>query len=82
MNVKIDIDMTPEEMRRLFGLPDLEPFHRQVLEDVRQRMKEGAEEYDPMKLVQNYMSGTLASWEMFQKMLGSAAAGQGAAKKE
>jgi hypothetical protein len=82
MNVKIDIDMTPEEMRRLFGLPDLEPFHRQVLEDVRQRMKEGAEEYDPMKVFQNYMSGTLASWEMFQKALGGAATGQGVPKKE
>lgn len=86
MNVKIDIDITPEEMRRLFGLPDLEPFHRQVLEDVRQRMLEGAEGYDPVKFFQPYVTGTLASWDMFQKMLGvagaGAAAGQGGSKKE
>ncbi|MCU0833483.1 MAG: DUF6489 family protein [Chromatiaceae bacterium] len=72
MNLKIDIDITPEEMRKLFGLPDVEDFQRQLMDDIRQRMREGAEGYDPIKLFQPYVSGTLASWEAFQKLFAAA----------
>jgi hypothetical protein len=82
MNVKIDIDITPEEMRKLFGLPDVEAFQQQLLDDIRQRMMEGAEGYDPLKLFQPYVSGTLASWDLFQKMFTSAAQGSGSGKGE
>jgi hypothetical protein len=75
MNVKIDIDITPEEMRKLFGLPDVEEFQRQLMDDIRQRMSEGAEGYDPIKLFQPYVSGTLASWDAFQKLFAAAATG-------
>jgi hypothetical protein len=75
MNIKIDIEMTPEEMRRLIGLPDVAAFQQQLLDDIRQRMVEGVEGYDPLKLFQPYMSGTLASWEMFQKLFSAAAKG-------
>ena len=74
MNVKIDIDITPEEMRKLFGLPDVEAFQRQLMDDIRKKMTEGADGYDPLKLFQPYLSGTLASWDMFQKMFTAAAA--------
>lgn len=75
MNVKIDIDITPEEMRKLFGLPDVEEFQHQLMDDIRQRMREGAEGYDPIKLFQPYLSGTLASWDAFQKLFTSAVPG-------
>lgn len=74
MNVKIDIDITPEEMRKLIGLPDVEAFQRQIMDDIRARMAEGAEGYDPLKFFQPYVSGTLASWDMFQKAFAAAAA--------
>ena len=73
MKVTIDIDMTPEEMRKLLGLPDVDAFQRQLMDDIRERMMEGADGYDPLKLFQPYMSGTMASWDMFQKMIGAAA---------
>jgi len=68
MNVKIDIEITPEEMRKLLGLPDVEAFQQQMLEDIRKRMTEGVEGYDPLKLFQPYIAGTLASWDMLQKL--------------
>jgi hypothetical protein len=74
MNVKIDIDVTPEEMRKLLGLPDVDAFQRQLMDDIRKRMTEGAEGYDPMKLFQPYLSGTMASWDLFQKMFAAGAA--------
>jgi hypothetical protein len=74
MNVKIDVDITPEEMRKLLGLPDVESFQREMLEDIRKKMLEGAEGYDPLKLFQPYLSGSMASWDMFQKMFSAAVA--------
>lgn len=73
MNVKIDIDITPEEMRKLLGLPDVEAFQRQLLDDIRKKMMDGAEGYDALKFFQPYMSGTLASWDVFQKMFAASA---------
>jgi hypothetical protein len=74
MNFKIDVDITPEEMRKLLGLPDVESFQREVLEDIRQKMLEGAEGYEPLKLFQPYLTGSMASWDMFQKMFAAAVA--------
>ena len=72
MNFKIDIGITPEEMRKLLGLPDVEAFQRQILDDIRQRMVEGVEGYDPLKLFQPYVAGSMASWDMFHKMFTAA----------
>lgn len=74
MKMTVDLDITPEEVRKLFGLPDVEAFQRELMDDIRERMAAGAEGYDPIKLFQPYLSGTLASWDLFQKALTSAAA--------
>ena len=72
MNVKVDIDMSPEELRRLLGLPDVEPLQREMMDKLRKRMIEGVDGYDPVKLLQPYLTGTLASWDFLQKMISTA----------
>ncbi|RKT46431.1 DUF6489 family protein [Thiocapsa rosea] len=72
MKMSFDVEMTPEEMRKLLGLPDVEAFQRQLMDDIRERMVAGTEGYDPIKLFQPYVTGTMASWDMFQKMLTNA----------
>jgi hypothetical protein len=69
MKITVDFDITPAEMRKLVGLPDVEAFQQQLMDDIRTRMMAGVEGYDPLKLFQPYVSGTLASWDMFQKMV-------------
>ncbi len=69
MKISADFDISAEEVRKLFGLPDVEAFQRQMMDDIRERMMTGAEGYDPITLFQPYMAGTMASWDMFQKML-------------
>jgi hypothetical protein len=86
MNVKIDVDMSPEELRRLLGLPDVEPIQRELLEKLRKSVVEGMDGYDPVKLLQPYLTGTLASWDFLQKMISAAGKGDkstgvGATKK-
>lgn len=75
MKVTVDVDISPEEVRKLFGLPDVEAFQRQIMDDIRERMVAGAEGYDPLKLFQPYLAGTMASWDLFQKMLTNVSSG-------
>lgn len=51
MKVSVDVDATPEELRRFFGLPDLSPLNEELVATMRQRMQEGAEGYDPFSLM-------------------------------
>lgn len=38
MKVNISIDMTPEEARKVMGLPDLEPLQNAMLEKMQEQM--------------------------------------------
>lgn len=69
MNVKVDIDLTPEEMRRLMGLPDVQPFHEDLVNQMRENLKAGAEGYDPLSLFKPYMNSAVNSVEMFQNFV-------------
>jgi hypothetical protein len=75
MKITMDLDITPEEMRKLFGLPDVEAFQRQMMDDLRERMAAGVEGYDPLKMFQPYAAGGMAGWDMFQRLLAGAASG-------
>jgi len=68
MNIKIDIDVTPEEMRKLMGLPDIEGFQQQLLDDVRERMQRGVDGYDPIALLEPYIKGSLAGMDWMQRL--------------
>jgi len=72
MKVNVDIDMSPEELRKLLGLPDVEPIQREMLEKLHKHLIEGVDGYDPVKLLQPYLTGTLASWDFLQKMITAA----------
>jgi hypothetical protein len=41
MNISMNIECTPEEARRLMGLPDMAPIHEIYLDKMRQTMTEG-----------------------------------------
>jgi hypothetical protein len=68
MKFHVDLDITPDEMRKLMGLPNVEAFQQQLLDDIRERMREGAEGYDPLKLFQPYVASSLAGMDMLQKL--------------
>jgi len=41
MNISVNIDCTPEEARRLMGLPDMAPVHDLYMDKVREAMTDG-----------------------------------------
>jgi hypothetical protein len=40
MKVTVDMDMTPEEARKLMGFPDLEPLQNAMMEKIQLQMEE------------------------------------------
>ena len=82
MQIKVDLDITPEEVRRLMGLPDVHGFQQELMDKIKERMLAGTEGYDPLTLFRPFMDQTVSSMEGFQKLFGSLmAAGAGAAGK-
>ncbi|MBV1786538.1 hypothetical protein KQ940_00535 [Marinobacterium sp. D7] len=69
MKFTINIDMTPEELRRALGLPDVAALQDEMISRIREQMDAGAEGYDPLTLLKPYMSQGIGSMEAFQKML-------------
>ncbi len=82
MNITVNVDITPEEMRKLMGLPDVEPFQKELMDELREKMKAGAAGYDPVQLFQPYLATTFASWDAFQKLMRGTVSRYGQSEKD
>jgi len=54
MKVTVDVDCTPEEARRLMGLPDLTEVHAAYIEKLRSAISEG--------IGPDYLTDMMKSW--------------------
>ncbi len=82
MKVKIEIDCTPQEARSFFGLPDLEPLHDVMTENLKERMKAAAALMEPEALMRAWMPGGAGfdqMRDMFSSAMGQASGGKGQA---
>lgn len=75
MKINVQVDMTPEEFRKVMGWPDVEPFQQEMLEKLKQKIEAGAEGFDPVTLMQPYLAQSVSSMEAFQKMMAAFATG-------
>jgi hypothetical protein len=69
MKINLELDMTPEEARRLMGLPDVSALRTEMLEEMRRHMKTGMETLDPQALLRAWMPAGAQGFEEFQKLL-------------
>ncbi|MEK9711408.1 MAG: DUF6489 family protein [Thalassolituus sp.] len=69
MKVNVTFDMTPEEFRRLLGLPDVQQFQSELFSQMMEKMKSGEEGYDPMSLYQPFMEHGMNAVTEFQKTM-------------
>ena len=76
MNIKFDLECTPEEARAFLGLPDVRPLNAQMVEEMRSRMASLA----PEELMKSWMSFGGQATEQFRKLMTSAATSAGAPK--
>lgn len=70
MNITVNVDMTPEELRRLMGLPDVQEFNQKVMAQMLQKMQEGVEGYDPMAFFKPGIAGNADVFRHWMDMFG------------
>jgi hypothetical protein len=70
MKVHIELDITPEEARRLYGLPDLTEINSKMLEGLRDTLASGGDS-TLGKLLGPIMANGLSSIESYNKMMWS-----------
>ena len=69
MKITMNVDITPEEMRKLMGWPDVQRIQEEALEKIREKMDSGAEGYDPLSLMQPFFAQSANSMESLQKLM-------------
>ncbi|MEH6650976.1 MAG: DUF6489 family protein [Motiliproteus sp.] len=77
MNFRIDLDMTPEEFRRVLGLPDVQDLHQEMLDKLRQQMD--TESFDPAAMMKLYTSGSM---DQLQQMMLKLMSGYGSSQNK
>lgn len=82
MKINITFDMTPEELRRAMGLPDVGEFQRELFEQMLKRMHSGEDGYDPMSLYQPMMKEGMNTMNQFQNMMFNMMSGSNGSKTE
>lgn len=67
MKINVDIDMTPEEARKMMGFPDLEPLQKAMVEKMQDQMEDYfASMSDPEVLFNRLMPMGIQAMENFQ----------------
>ncbi|HEX3666057.1 MAG TPA: DUF6489 family protein [Rhizomicrobium sp.] len=74
MKINIELDMSPEEARRLMGLPDVTALQNEMLDEMRKRMKAAVDTSDPQAMLRAWMPVGAEGLEQFQKFLWDSAA--------
>ena len=69
MQINVTFDMTPEELRRVMGLPDVQEFQQELFAKMMEKMNSGEEGYDPMSLYQPLLNGGVNAMSEFQRMM-------------
>lgn len=67
MKINLDIDATPAELRAFFGLPDLEPLQREILDKVRSQMLASMDTLDPTTLMKTFLPVQMQGMEAMQR---------------
>ncbi|WP_421863662.1 hypothetical protein [Motiliproteus sp.] len=64
MKFRIDLDITPEELRRVLGWPDVQELQQEMLAKVRENIE--SEGFDPTSMMKLYTGGSI---EPMQRLL-------------
>ena len=91
MKISIDVDLSPEELRRLFGLPDFTPAQNLIVEALSRQIEKGLDGSLLPSMMRAVVEGGMQSFEAYQKLVtnlvspgrgGGAAGGASAADTE
>jgi Family of unknown function (DUF6489) len=69
MKVNVEVDCTPEEARRLMGLPDLTPVHDAFIAQIQDTLKNGVSPDMMMSMMKNWGPMGEAGMKMWSGLL-------------
>lgn len=69
MKIHMDMDLTPDEARTLFGLPDVKPMQKALMDDIESRMKKSLSAMEPEALIKMWLPVGVQSLEQWQKFI-------------
>lgn len=69
MQINVTFDMTPEEFRKIMGLPDVQEFQQEFFNTVLDKMRSGEDGYDPVSLYQMMFNESMNAMGQFQKVM-------------
>ena len=58
MKITMDVECTPEEARKFFGLPDVQPLQATMMAELEKRMRAEMERFSPEGLLNTWLSAT------------------------
>ena len=67
MKINVEVDLSPEELRRFMGLPDVQGVQQQMLEQFSQAISSSTEQRD--EFLRNVFAGAMAPWQNFFNMV-------------
>jgi hypothetical protein len=74
MKIHLDFDMTPEEARKLMGLPDVSGLQKKLVAEMERRMMAAMETTtDPEAMLKSWFTWGNQGMEQFQRFLHDAA---------
>lgn len=83
MKVNIDIDMSPEEARKMMGFPDLEPLQSAMVEKMQAQMEEYfASMNDPEVLFSKLMPMGIQAMNFYRDMAKASIAAMNESQKD
>jgi len=71
MKVKMEFDVTPEEARRLLGLPDVSPVNDLLVERLRDQVEKGLDGTLLRNMMQSVVKGGTQGLDAYQTLLGT-----------
>ena len=63
MKINVEIDLTPEELRRFMGLPDVQGWQQQMLESFTQNLTNSQDQQQ--EFVRSMLTGAFTPWQGF-----------------
>ena len=82
MKVNVSVEATAQEMREFLGLPNVQPFHDDVMQSLRDNLQRGVSNFDALALVKPLLPTQFTSMEMVQKFWEAIAKASGGLAKD
>lgn len=67
MKINFEIDATPEEVRRMLGLPEVAPMQKELMDRMQQKFMAAMEKTDPAEMLAPFLPEGMNSLESWQK---------------